>query len=235
MATTVLVSSAAFLGDHRDLAKKIAQAHKELTEWIRRRPGGSAENEFQGRNCSPRRARAIWLPNLIEHSWKRIAFTSGTSRTTSVQAFLANSVKGGFIQEPRPISPAFLRIALMSFTGEFQVVSPSKLFVEKVSKWFRTRGKGEAHALEGSRSRSSEGDFVCLVGTERMRQVDLAEHHLGTGAARLRPPWWPTANKSLEPGRRPDRDVPEVRPLFPLARRREQRACSGCKLKPRPA
>src|SRR5450631_2147196 len=34
VATTVLVSSVKFLSDHRDLAKKFAQAHAELTDWI---------------------------------------------------------------------------------------------------------------------------------------------------------------------------------------------------------
>src|SRR5436190_17460161 len=34
VATTVLVSSVKFLAEHRDLAKKFAQAHAELTEWM---------------------------------------------------------------------------------------------------------------------------------------------------------------------------------------------------------
>jgi NitT/TauT family transport system substrate-binding protein len=40
--TTWLVSSTKFLNEHRDVAKKIAQANKELTEWIK---GHSAEAE----------------------------------------------------------------------------------------------------------------------------------------------------------------------------------------------
>ena len=34
VATTVLVSSAKFLNEKRDLAKKFVQAHNELTDWI---------------------------------------------------------------------------------------------------------------------------------------------------------------------------------------------------------
>src|ERR1700693_280161 len=34
VATTVLVSSVKYLAEHRDLAKKVAQAHAELTEWM---------------------------------------------------------------------------------------------------------------------------------------------------------------------------------------------------------
>src|SRR5437773_11325153 len=38
VATTVLVSSVKFLAQHRDLARKVAQAHAELTEWMTRNP-----------------------------------------------------------------------------------------------------------------------------------------------------------------------------------------------------
>src|SRR6186713_3508556 len=38
VATTVLVSSVAFLNGKRDLAKKIAKAHAELTDWIVKNP-----------------------------------------------------------------------------------------------------------------------------------------------------------------------------------------------------
>ncbi len=37
-ATTVLVSSVKFLGEHRDVARKFAQAHTELTEWMAKNP-----------------------------------------------------------------------------------------------------------------------------------------------------------------------------------------------------
>ena len=73
-ATTVLVSSAAFLGDHRDLAKKIVQANKELTDWILKNPDeakklAAAEVLAETRNqMSP--------PKLIAKAWKRIIFTS---------------------------------------------------------------------------------------------------------------------------------------------------------------
>src|SRR5437762_8345409 len=38
VATTVLVSSAKFLNEQRDLAKKFAQAHAALTEWMAKNP-----------------------------------------------------------------------------------------------------------------------------------------------------------------------------------------------------
>jgi len=51
----------------------------------------------------------------------------------------------------------------MSLKEELQVISPSKLSVEKVSKRFRT-SQGETHALEEVSLQVGEGDFVCLVG-----------------------------------------------------------------------
>jgi NitT/TauT family transport system ATP-binding protein len=51
----------------------------------------------------------------------------------------------------------------MSIKEELQVISPSKLSIEKVSKRF-TVSQGEVHALDNVSLQVSEGDFVCLVG-----------------------------------------------------------------------
>lgn len=51
----------------------------------------------------------------------------------------------------------------MSINEELQVIAPSKLSVDKVSKRFRT-SRGETHALEDISLQVGEGDFVCLVG-----------------------------------------------------------------------
>jgi len=52
----------------------------------------------------------------------------------------------------------------MALTDELQVIAPSKLSVEKVSKRFRTSRHGEVHALDNVSLQVGEGDFVCLVG-----------------------------------------------------------------------
>jgi len=52
---------------------------------------------------------------------------------------------------------------VISINEELQVIPASKLFVEKVSKRFRT-SQGETHALEDVSLQVGEGDFVCLVG-----------------------------------------------------------------------
>jgi len=51
----------------------------------------------------------------------------------------------------------------MRITDELQVIQPSKLAVEQVSKRFKG-SSGEVHALENVSLQIAEGDFVCLVG-----------------------------------------------------------------------
>ena len=51
----------------------------------------------------------------------------------------------------------------MPINEELQVIQPSKLAVEGVSKRFRGRS-GEVHALEKVSIQIAEADFVCLVG-----------------------------------------------------------------------
>ena len=52
----------------------------------------------------------------------------------------------------------------MALTDELQVIAPSKLSVEKVSKRFLTSHRDEVHVLDDVSLQVGEGDFVCLVG-----------------------------------------------------------------------
>jgi NitT/TauT family transport system ATP-binding protein len=52
----------------------------------------------------------------------------------------------------------------MSLKDELQIIPPSKLAVEHVSKRFRTGRSGEIHALDDVSLQVNEADFVCLVG-----------------------------------------------------------------------
>jgi len=102
-ATTVLVSSAAFLTDHRDLAKKIAQANRELTDWVLKNPGeaqrlANAELLAETHNQMS--------PDLIASAWKRIVFSSEIPRA-AVQAFVGNSLKSGFMRSAPDLSRLF--------------------------------------------------------------------------------------------------------------------------------
>jgi NitT/TauT family transport system substrate-binding protein len=102
-ATTVLVSSAKFLNEKRELAKKFAQAHAELTDWIVKNPG-EAQRLIKAELLEE--TKSDMTPQVIAAAWKRIAFTAETPRA-SVEKFMQNSVKAGFIKSAPDLSRLF--------------------------------------------------------------------------------------------------------------------------------
>lgn len=74
--TTWLVSSVKFLHDHSDLAKKVAAANAELTQWIQAHP-----EEAQKILAAELKeeTRATLAPEAIAQAWKRITFTTVVS------------------------------------------------------------------------------------------------------------------------------------------------------------
>lgn len=74
--TTWLVSSAKFLQAHRELAKKVAQANVELTQWIQAHP-----EEAQQLLAAELKeeTRATIPPEAIAQAWQRIKFTADVS------------------------------------------------------------------------------------------------------------------------------------------------------------
>ena len=102
-ATTVLVSSAKFLSEKRELASKFVQANRDLTDWISKNPVEAqkiVKAELQAETRSDVSAE------LLAHAWKRIIFTSEIPRA-SVQAFVANSQRAGFMKTAPDISRLF--------------------------------------------------------------------------------------------------------------------------------
>jgi len=102
-ATTVLVSSVKFLKENRELAKKLWQAHRELTDWILQNPA-EAQRIVQAELVAE--TRAEMSGELIAQAWKRIIFTSETPRA-SIQAFVSNSQKAGFMRTAPDLSRLF--------------------------------------------------------------------------------------------------------------------------------
>lgn len=102
-ATTVLISSVKFLNQQRDLAKKFAQAHAELTDWIAKNPD-EAQSLIKAELLEE--TKSDMAPQIIASAWKRIVFTSETPRT-SVEKFMQNSVKAGFIKTAPDLSKFF--------------------------------------------------------------------------------------------------------------------------------
>jgi NitT/TauT family transport system substrate-binding protein len=74
--TTWLACSAKFLSAHRDLAKKIANANVELTQWIQTHP-----DEAQQKLIAELKAetRSDFAPEAVAQAWKRIKFTTEVS------------------------------------------------------------------------------------------------------------------------------------------------------------
>ena len=101
-ATTVLVSSVKFL-QQRELLKKFAQAHAELTDWIQKNPD-EAQRLIKAELLAE--TKSDMSPEIIAAAWKRIVFTSETPRA-SVEKFMQNSVKSGFIKTAPDLSKLF--------------------------------------------------------------------------------------------------------------------------------
>jgi NitT/TauT family transport system substrate-binding protein len=102
-ATTVLVSRVKFLNEQRDLAKKFAQAHAELTDWIEKNPD-EAQRLIKTELLAE--TRSDMSPQLIAAAWKRIVFTAETPRA-AVEKFMQNSVSAGFIKTAPDLSKLF--------------------------------------------------------------------------------------------------------------------------------
>ena len=105
-ATTVLVSSVKFLNEKRDLAKKFAQAHAELTDWIVKNPD-EAQRIIKAELLEE--TKNDMTPQIIMSAWKRIVFTSETP-SASVEKFMQNSVRAGFIKAAPDLSKLFEKL-----------------------------------------------------------------------------------------------------------------------------
>jgi NitT/TauT family transport system substrate-binding protein len=106
VATTILVSSVKFLSEQRELAKKFAQAHAELTEWIVKNPE-EAQRLIKAELLEE--TKSDMSPQVIATAWKRIAFTSEIPRT-AVEKFMQNSVRAGFIKTAPDLSKLFEKL-----------------------------------------------------------------------------------------------------------------------------
>ena len=105
-ATTILVSSAKFLKEQRDLARKFAQAHAELTDWIAKNPD-EAQRLIKAELLEE--TKSDMTPQVIAAAWKRIAFTAEVPQA-AVEKFMQNSVRAGFIKTAPDLSKLFEKL-----------------------------------------------------------------------------------------------------------------------------
>jgi NitT/TauT family transport system substrate-binding protein len=103
VATTVLISSAKFLSQQRELAKKFAEAHAALTDWMMKNPD-EAQKLIKAELLAE--TRSEMAADLIAQSWKRIVFTAEVPRS-SIESFMQNSLKTGFIKTAPDLSKLF--------------------------------------------------------------------------------------------------------------------------------
>jgi sulfonate transport system substrate-binding protein len=103
VATTILVSSVKFLNQQRELAKKIVQAHAELTDWITKNP---EEAQRLSKAELLEETRSDMSPDIIAAAWKRIVFSAETPRP-AVEKFVQDSVRAGFIKAAPDLSKLF--------------------------------------------------------------------------------------------------------------------------------
>jgi len=92
--TTWLVSSVKFLNKHHELAKKIAAANVELTEWIQ-----AHSDEAQKILISELKeeTKSDFAPDAIAQAWKRIKFTTEVSRELVAKA-VQDGKDAGFLK-----------------------------------------------------------------------------------------------------------------------------------------
>jgi NitT/TauT family transport system substrate-binding protein len=119
VATTILVSSVKFLNEQRELAKKFARAHAELTDWILKNPD---EAQRLIKTELLEETKSDMSPQVIAAAWKRIIFTAETPQA-AVQKFMQNSVKAGFIKTAPDLSKLF-QPSLLEDTNKSEAATP---------------------------------------------------------------------------------------------------------------
>lgn len=98
---TMLVSSAAFIKSRPELAKKLAAAHRELTEWIKANPAEARQllvAELKALTTKEPKAA------VVEKALSRTVLTNDVSRP-SLEKMVAGAKTAGFIKEFPALDP----------------------------------------------------------------------------------------------------------------------------------
>ena len=98
--TTLLVSRAGFLAQHRDIVSHFVDAHRELTKWINQHPG-----EAQRMIGDELKAdfRIVMSAELLARAWMRMSLTSRIS-SSQLQAFVTAAQQVGFLRSMPDLS-----------------------------------------------------------------------------------------------------------------------------------
>ncbi|MEI7957768.1 MAG: ABC transporter substrate-binding protein [Verrucomicrobiota bacterium] len=93
--TTVLVSSVKYQTEQREQLRKIVQAHKELTDWIKAHPAEAQAMVVEELSAE---TKSKISPALIAAAWQRIELTNEVS-LENLNTFVANAQKAGFLRK----------------------------------------------------------------------------------------------------------------------------------------
>lgn len=93
--TTVLVASAKFLREQPDLARRIADAHRELTDWIKANPDAARNMAAEEMKLG---FRAELSPEIVSKAFSRMTVTSSIS-PEAFRSFIEAAQKVGFLKE----------------------------------------------------------------------------------------------------------------------------------------
>ena len=92
--TTVLVSRVKYLEHQRAVVQKVAQAHRELTAWIKAHPEEAQRMVVEE---LAEETKSKISSDLIAAAWKRITLTDAVS-VPSLETFVTNAQKAGFLK-----------------------------------------------------------------------------------------------------------------------------------------
>jgi sulfonate transport system substrate-binding protein len=92
--TTVLVTRAELLATQQVLVRKLVEAHRELTSWIRENP---IEAERMTREELDEEIRTKFSPELIARAWGRITITDEVT-LDALKKFIASAQSVGFLR-----------------------------------------------------------------------------------------------------------------------------------------
>lgn len=97
--TTVLVTSARFLAERRDVARRFVAAHVELTAWIAAHPDEAKSTVREELLAETRRE----MPeDLLDHAWPRLAFDAHIP-LAAFEEFQRKAVRTGFLERVFPL------------------------------------------------------------------------------------------------------------------------------------
>lgn len=98
--TMVLVARAEFLAGHRDILRKIVDANRELTDWLKEHPSEAQQIVLDELDAE---MHAKFSEQLVKAAWPRIVLTSDVS-LDALKSFVSAAQSVGFLRNAPDVS-----------------------------------------------------------------------------------------------------------------------------------